>query len=704
MKNKEMQKLLALCGILLASLVSLDAQVTILQERFGTVQWQGVPSLYPGYTSDAGFSGDAPHDYSLAGSTGYPVASGGAAVLMGSWNGPFNTEFVLRYSTVEYTGVRLSFGFKHNSSGWGTCQLTNNFTWIEYSTDSASWTMMDKTYLLEGSSWPCADDQQWAFIRLAELLPQAPVLYIRFTHTSPEIHPYYLDDITLTGFLPDDTPPSAPSGLRAERIGHDGFILVWSPATDENGIHSYRVFRNGSYLLSTADTMARITNQMPGSSAGYTVYAVDPAENISPGSSAAEVTLLSLPEGHTYSWESTHVKFLPGGDMEWKPEEFVYDPGSSVRYIDYQDGNDSGDGLTMSTPWKHHPWDPGATGNAAECKGLHTYVFRRGVVYRGTLTAKESGTPLEPIRLTSDPSWGNGEACFYGSIRLTEGWTRADAASAPHIPEPEKVWYMDVDLPATKIVCEVDGEQFRQIHLARSPNYQYTPDDPLKTWWKWTGKAETDGGLWLTDRTNLVQDDPAYYRGATVFSQEDAIVMCTVWKQDVGEWDPVNHRVKVPATSFGGAGCHYYIENTPFLLDTPGEFYYDQTAGRLFVRLSGERDPNTTVIEVAGKTKLIDISNRHDIRISGLSFGFTTAHTVRYGQNDAASALRITGVCNHIDIQNNKFYYVNGGISLNNTGSAEVNTHGISICDNDLRYIGDLAIVLSTDMTYIDDV
>jgi len=675
-----------------------------VQEHFGSDYWEGDPGSYPAYSSNAIFSGDSPHEFSTANSSGYQEASGGAAVRMGSWDGPYNTEFVMQTSTEGYTGVRLSFGIKHNSSGWGTCQLTNNFTEIEYSTDSAAWTTIDKAFLAEGSYWPCADDQIWAYVELAEVLPSSPVLNIRFTHTNPEIHPYFLDDITLTGYLPDDTPPTAPADLRAEQIGFDRFILIWSPAEDENPINRYTVYKDGRYLLSTRDTMARIQHQLAGSNAEYSVYALDIAENLSPESPRLEVTLQVKPADYRYLWERSHVKILPGGDMVWQPESFAFNPGTSVRYINFEGGSDSNDGLSRNSSWKHHPWDAGATGNAAACKGIHTYVFKRGVVYRGVLNANSSGSPLETIRLTSDPSWGTGEAYFYGSRRLTGGWTRADAVTAPDIPEPEKVWYMDIDLPETKMVCELDGDQIRQLHVARSPNYRHTPDDPLRTWWKMTGKVAADGGLWLTDRNNLVQTDPDFYRGATIFSQEDAIVMCTVWKQDVEQWDPVNHRVKVPNTNFGGVGSHYFIENTPFLLDTINEFYYDVSARRLFVRLSGERDPNTTVIEVAERTKLINITSQHDIEISGLSFGFTTAHTVRYGQNDAASTIRMTGICDHIDIRNNTFYYVNGGVSLNNTGSAEVNTHGITVCDNDFQHIGDLAIVFATDHTYMDDI
>ena len=68
----------------------------------------------------------------------------------------------------------------------------------------------------------------------------------------------------------------------------------------------------------------------------------------------------------------------------------------SIRYIDFDAGNDANDGLSKQTPWKHHPWDPNATGNAKACNGSHTYVFKQGVDYRGELNANESGTGRRP--------------------------------------------------------------------------------------------------------------------------------------------------------------------------------------------------------------------------------------------------------------------------------------------------------------------
>lgn len=120
------------------------------------------------------------------------------------------------------------------------------------------------------------------------------------------------------------------------------------------------------------------------------------------------IAIISCPAySADYSWQQPHSKVLPTGDLEWAPKEFEFIKGKSVRYIDYEKGKDSSDGNSKSSPWKHHPWDGNATGKAKQCSGIHTYVFKRGVVYYGKLFTKDrgrqSGEPGNPIRLTSDP-------------------------------------------------------------------------------------------------------------------------------------------------------------------------------------------------------------------------------------------------------------------------------------------------------------
>jgi len=192
-----------------------------------------------------------------------------------------------------------------------------------------------------------------------------------------------------------------------------------------------------------------------------------------------------------YSWQEPYAKVLPTGDLEWAPKPFVFERGKSVRYIDFDGGRDTNDGLRKQTPWKHHPWDANATANAKACRGVHTYVFKGGVVYRGTLRAKTSGQPDNPIRLTRDPSWGKGPAVLCGSERI-RGWTRG--AKRPDIPERRRVWCVDLDFaPRCVWMVEADGQVVR-IPLARTPNWRVSdPDDVKCEWWQWNNPKKPHG-------------------------------------------------------------------------------------------------------------------------------------------------------------------------------------------------------------------
>ena len=92
----------------------------------------------------------------------------------------------------------------------------------------------------------------------------------------------------------------------------------------------------------------------------------------------------------TFSWQKNHANIAPTGDIQWSPRPFAFETGPSVRYIDYAGGSDDRDGLTRESAWQHHPWDSQATGVAQQSRGIHTYVFKRGVTYRGSLRARES--------------------------------------------------------------------------------------------------------------------------------------------------------------------------------------------------------------------------------------------------------------------------------------------------------------------------
>lgn len=689
--------------LLTMSLIAFEAmsQVQIFYENFGTNSFfRNDANKYNEYSSDKNmFSSDiiSIHNWDAEQNSNYEGASGNSFVWLGRVSTDPITDIPFMHisgiNTSEFSKIQLSFG----CATWHGA--TSDYIEIHYSIDGTTWTPMDATNLADGEYV----SGNWGWVQLAEELPATTDLHIKIHVTSLE-QSVRFDDVRVTGFSSDSNPPTQPGNLSASAITYNSFSLSWIASTDDNEVSHYSIFQDGAWVTTTTTTTVQLDYLMPNQTATYTVVAYDMANNASQASEGVEVATESLPEGFQYSWQKPHAKVIETGDLEWQPEPFVFEKGISVRYIDFENGSDKNDGLSPENPWKHHPWDSKATENAAGCTGIHTYIFKRGVVYRGTLEAKESGTTNDPIRLTSDPDWGTGEAAIYGSRQFNEGWQKADADIAPNIPEPEKVWYLDVWLPETKVVCQVNGDEIKRVHLARIPNYQHTPDDPLKTWWAWSRKQYDDDAkkLWLTDRVNFTQSNPDFYKGGTVRSQEDAIVMCTVWEQTIQEYLPDEQKISVTNENFGGARCHYFIENTPFLLDTTNEFYYDKENNRMFLRLDEDKDPNTTTIEAATESQLLEIDNKHNIVISGLTFGFTTANKVRFGYRDCISAIRITGTCSNIELKNNVFRYVNGGITSQN--GASQTSHHITVSDNDFQVVDDLAIVFaSNNEMYYED-
>ncbi len=308
-----------------------------------------------------------------------------------------------------------------------------------------------------------------------------------------------------------------------------------------------------------------------------------------------------------WSWQEPHAKVLPTGDLEWAPKAFEFKAGESIRYIDFESGNDANDGLSKQTPWKHHPWDPNAGGKATACKGVQTYVFKQGVDYRGEMNAHESGTADAPIILTRDPSWGEGPAVICGSEAVT-GWKQG--ADNDLIPEPEKVWYVDLDWAPRNVWMVGEDGAVTRIALARTPNWTITdPDDIKSQWWTWKNPDKPfDNYATINgqrrhlafDKEDINESKPQdYYEGAIVWTTK-GWVMGSPFPARVLAVDRENGSLTFAGQWGGGPsykiirGCRYYLEDKPQYLDSPGEFWFDKKGdgGRLYLRLPGDQDPN----------------------------------------------------------------------------------------------------------------
>lgn len=407
-----------------------------------------------------------------------------------------------------------------------------------------------------------------------------------------------------------------------------------------------------------------------------------------------------------YSWQLPHATVLPSGDLEWAPQPFTFTPGSSVRYIDFENGNDLNDGLTTTTAWKRHPWDPRATGNAAIGAGLHTYVFKRGVIYRGQLIPNNSGTASNPIRLTSDPAWGSGDAWLYGSEIVTN-WTQGPTGVNPNIPSPATVWYADLDfLPRAVYMLDATGAVTR-LTLAREPDWSITdPLDPLKNCWRWQGHTITNLGsgprhLRWGYAGQLENPDPNYYTGGLVWT-EWGNLMSAPYAAEIEAYIPTVKGIVYQGPWGNDSGApmiinqRYWIEDKPHYLDTPGEFWFERTGsstGRLYLRLPGDLPPTNVTIEAARHISILYkyLGTLNYVEISGLSFRFVNVywplHYREFQDYPAtqSAAIHFEGTGVGLVVRNCRFEHVPAAVRFRAYQQTDRLDH-ITIADNDISF------------------
>ena len=87
---------------------------------------------------------------------------------------------------------------------------------------------------------------------------------------------WHLTPLILGG---DIQPPSKVTGLAVTNV-HDGKLnLVWNPATDNDAVDHYRIYRNGAFLINQTSVSYQDTGLTDGQSYTYQVSAVDTVGN-----------------------------------------------------------------------------------------------------------------------------------------------------------------------------------------------------------------------------------------------------------------------------------------------------------------------------------------------------------------------------------------------------------------------------------------
>ncbi len=427
------------------------------------------------------------------------------------------------------------------------------------------------------------------------------------------------------------------------------------------------------------------------------------------------------------AWESSvpaDIVTIDGHtDIPWSPLPFEFTPGDSVRYIDFADGDDANTGQSPDQAWQHHPWDDNAQGNAADAEGIHTYVFKRGVVYRGSLTADDSGQPDNPVRLTSDPDWGDGEAVISGSDHVADGWSRVAEDQLESLGFPADVagnlWAAEIGdtrpwaLWIAADENDADADR-RRLPIARWPNWQI--EHPYNHFTQWHRVQRADPVQF--PRTNIYapdvlnDPDPQAYRHATIWidhantSGEFSII--GPFPSRVGSYDPDTGRLQPHITHparHPRANAPFFLENLPRFLDEAGEWYYSprgDDAGTLYVWLPEGGDPSDAGVEIAQRMVLLDIDNQSHIDVSGLTLTGGNARDLndapRAGdwerpQNDTQMvAIRLANNAQHIDLHHLRIVDTAGAGITNLVTEQDTSLSDITVRDSEFTNIDDSGI------------
>ena len=115
--------------------------------------------------------------------------------------------------------------------------------------------------------------------------------------------------------VPDFQSPSTPTALSVSSIGYTSVSLIWEPSSDNTGIKSYEVYRNGVKAATAVKAGCTCKGLAPGGKYVFIVKAVDIADNYSAQSNSLTVetnidrSSPSTPEGlRTAKVTETEVK------------------------------------------------------------------------------------------------------------------------------------------------------------------------------------------------------------------------------------------------------------------------------------------------------------------------------------------------------------------------------------------------------------
>ena len=341
-----------------------------------------------------------------------------------------------------------------------------------------------------------------------------------------------------------------------------------------------------------------------------------------------------------------------------------------VLWVDAIKGDNNNDGLSSTTALK-------TIQRAADLAQPSMTVHIQPGIYRESIIPAQSGTAAGTIRYVAEG--GPGTAVIRGSEPSSDlAWTQliTNVIGLPPKVDPTNIYYADLSswnlINSPRLVVELgsNGQVADRLPLAREPDWSVGADWKYHEFW-WAadggnGESEcyppTDPDPYkcdwasrsLNQLTDLHDDvDPTGVEpgnlttlgnltGATIFVLDTDVGGYIFHRTIIGH-DMAAGRITVDQNceqGYGtgqpglGWGSKYYLEGLPQLLDSPGEWWYDQKNGRLYLWPLHSGNPATMNIEISRREDGFIIRNRSYITLDGLAIEFFNNNAI-YARNSA---------------------------------------------------------------------
>ena len=255
---------------------------------------------------------------------------------------------------------------------------------------------------------------------------------------------------------------------------------------------------------------------------------------------------------------------------------------SQTYYVDSKAGKDSNDGLSPSTAWQTL-----AKASSTSVKSGSKVLLRRGCEWRGQIIA--------PANNITYSAYGEGSKPVVNASRIIGGWT----------PHSGSIYKATVPFEVKAVYC--DGEYQELAHW---------PDDD----WLLTDEGSTSGD-------SIIDNDlsaPASILGAgiVVRTQEHMLVNSSVTSHNA-------NRVGYDMTkSTATINSQYYFNNKLWMLNRPGEWFYDKADQTLYLWPKSGRTPNEGLLEVPEFNYGISIQGKKGITIENIAVVLPSQHGV----------------------------------------------------------------------------